>query len=593
MSARRETATIVAASTGALALWTALASPIFLIGTGLVRYYPLPLWQWWLYLPYYDANLTVRRWLLISAAVATVGPAVAAVCWPRRKLRQARPGEAAPAPRRANSDVHGSADWLSVIEARRRFSGSHPAYGCITLGEAYRVDGDRGARGSFDPDDRKTWGQGGKAPLLTDPCTNGATHGTVFAGSGGFKTTAVTLPTLVTWTGSAVVFDPPGSVAEMTTAMRQAMGHNTYTIAPGRMGVNVLAWIDTSEPTAEADVVDVLNWVGGPIAERATGANSDFITAGRNILVCLLADLLWDDTLAPEQKTLRELRRRVTLPERVLKGRMEDIAVESRSPMARELAGSLMEMYAKTFSGAYMSAMAETAFLAIGAYAAVVSDNDCDPRCIVQQQATVYLTVPMKDLDAAPALARVLVAAFQSALRRANGAVATGRVLFLLDEARFLGRLSTLTGMMTADRKYGATVVTLWQDETDQKAIWKDQAGIFAANSSWVMYAAVSDLPTSTTVSSLAGKYTVLADTEGTSRNSPGRSGNGTRGRNAGLSLAPRELIKPEEVRTRMRADEAIIFPRGAAAIRCGRAIYFRRPEMALRIKADPKRAAT
>jgi len=45
-------------------------------------------------------------------------------------------------------------------------------------------------------------------------------------------------------------------------------------------------------------------------------------------------------------------------------------------------------------------------------------------------------------------------------------------------------------------------------------------------------------------------------------------------------------------VRTRLRADEAIVFRRGAPPLRCGRAIYFRRPELRDRIEADRYRAA-
>jgi type IV secretion system protein VirD4 len=44
-----------------------------------------------------------------------------------------------------------------------------------------------------------------------------------------------------------------------------------------------------------------------------------------------------------------------------------------------------------------------------------------------------------------------------------------------------------------------------------------------------------------------------------------------------------RRLIKPEEVLQGMRYDEQIIFIQNAPPLRCGRAIYFRRPEMVAR----------
>jgi type IV secretion system protein VirD4 len=95
-------------------------------------------------------------------------------------------------------------------------------------------------------------------------------------------------------------------------------------------------------------------------------------------------------------------------------------------------------------------------------------------------------------------------------------------------------------------------------------------------------------------ISATCGRYTILARTEGrsTSLQSGMSSGSRNQGTNEGLSEQGRELIRPEEVRTKMRADEAIIFRRGAAPIRCGRPIYFRRPDLSARIHLDRFRTA-
>ena len=45
-------------------------------------------------------------------------------------------------------------------------------------------------------------------------------------------------------------------------------------------------------------------------------------------------------------------------------------------------------------------------------------------------------------------------------------------------------------------------------------------------------------------------------------------------------SYASRDLIMPQEVMQDMRADDQIVFVKGQRPIRCGRAIFFRRPEM-------------
>src|SRR3954469_3469650 len=108
------------------------------------------------------------------------------------------------------------------------------------------------------------------------------------------------------------------------------------------------------------------------------------------------------------------------------------------------------------------------------------------------------------------------------------------------------------------------------------------------------MFAVVDDTATAEEVSKTAGRFTVLARTQGTSNSAQSGVTSNSRnsGRNEGVSEQARELIKPDEVRTGMRADEAIVFRRGAAPLRCGRAIYFRRPELNPRIEVDRYRDA-
>ena len=129
----------------------------------------------YLYWRDHGASAVVAWWLPLCAAgagVLVMLPAFAILCWPEsRRLRLARSGENVPAPRRAFSDAHGSAEWMGMQEAQQLFSGPHPAYGGVVVGEAYRVDQDKAASGRFDPNVQATWGKGGTMPLLIDPST--------------------------------------------------------------------------------------------------------------------------------------------------------------------------------------------------------------------------------------------------------------------------------------------------------------------------------------------------------------------------------------------------------------------------------------
>ena len=182
---------VVMAFVGAVAAWTPLASFIALHGTGLWRNYAWPskAWAWWLWLPYAGSNHAVTRG---SVAAALVLRAFSCPC---------RSSHYCVTPRTAQDQRSGpnlfvaGARIITVtqtgyrcVSSRRLFPGPDPMHGGIVVGEAYRVDQDTVSRVDFDPRDQRTWGQGGKAPLLIDSCDDGPTHSLIFAGSGGFKT---------------------------------------------------------------------------------------------------------------------------------------------------------------------------------------------------------------------------------------------------------------------------------------------------------------------------------------------------------------------------------------------------------------------
>ena len=517
----------------------------------------LPVAAFWYWRDFGGAP-AVAHWLplcAIGAGILVLAPAYCALFWPEsQRLRVARAGQTPSAPRRAQSDLHGAADWMSMNEAIRLFPGPHPVYGGVIVGEAYRVDQDKVDGVRFDPRDKSTWGQGGKARLLIDPCVSDATHGAVFAGSGGFKTTAITVPTLAHWTGSAVVLDPSCQAGPMTAGIREAMGHKIVTIGPGLDGFNVLDAIDPRDPLAETHVQAMIEHVAGETRANQAGENAMFKVRGKELLTCLLADLLWNKDIPTEQKTLRAFRQRVRTPEKKMRGLLGDIHVESESQLARELAGSLMDVVSETFSGIYSNAVADTQWLSIKAYADMLSGGSFRSAELAGGKLTVFVQIPMDALRATPETARVVIGALLSAVYRAKGGV-HGRVLFLLDEVNFLGRMKVLEDARDAGRKYGITLVAMWQSLGQLTETWgRDSKTSWFNACSWRQFAVVDDETTAAEISKTAGRYTVLARTEGMSSGMQSglSSGSRSRGTNEGLSEQSRDLIRPDEVRTRL-----------------------------------------
>jgi len=148
--------------------------------------------------------------------------------------------------------------------------------------------------------------------------------------------------------------------------------------------------------------------------------------------------------------------------------------------------------------------------------------------------------------------------------------------------------MSILETARDAGRKYGVNLCLLYQSlgqmrgsfgEAGQRA-WFDSAFLKC-------FASIQDLETAEMLSRACGEFTALGDsfTEG-SGSSSGRDYNSrSRHQSSSRQQVARRLIKPEEIMQRMQDDEQIVLIRNAAPLRCGRAIYFRRPEMVERVR--------
>ena len=495
---------------------------------------------------------------------------------------------------RGKSDNYGHADWLSMEGARELFPGVDPTYGGIVVGEAYRVDRDEVAQQAFDPGDPRTWGRGGTSPLLLDPCRSGPTHAMVVAGSGGYKTTSIGVPTLLSWAASAVVLDPSREIASMVEQFRrERLGHRTVTLDPSDPqgdGFNVLDWIDVASPLAEANIEAVVGWITGETRDRATSGAEFFRESAKGLIACILADTLWDPALPAEQKTLAHVREVLITPEGEMRKVLQAIHDASASTLARDLAGSLKDLVAETFSGVYANAAKETRWLSTPALARLVSGSAFDTSEIAAGRLTVFVQIPLKTLQATPALGRVVIGALLNAVYEADGDV-KGRVLFLLDEVARLGFMGVIEAARDAGRKYGITLLLLYQSLGQVTEQWgREGLRAWYDSTSWRLFAAVQDPETARELSALCGEYGVVATAQGDTRGTQGRAGAvGSRsfGHSQNRSEIKRALIRPDELLQDTRADEAFVIVRGAKPLRCGRAIYFRRPGMLALVKAS------
>jgi hypothetical protein len=108
----------------------------------------------------------------------------------------------------------------------------------------------------------------------------------------------------------------------------------------------------------------------------------------------------------------------------------------------------------------------------------------------------------------------------------------------------------------------------------------------------WRLYAAVQDPETARELSQLCGEHGVLATSEGDTRGTSRRWGDAASS-STNRSEIRRPLIKLDKLLQDARADEAFVIARGHKPLRCGRAIYFRRPEMVAQVVPSRFQAPT
>jgi type IV secretion system protein VirD4 len=523
--------------------------------------------------PYYPRFSLVT--LLSSADLFAVVGAVVPVTLSIAAVRKARlPLTMPQRVRRAASALHGESNWLPIAAAKAWFK-----QGGIIVGEAYRPD--------LKPN------LAGKAPLLRYDGNEGSGHLLVFAGSGGYKTTGTVVPSALEWPSGLVCLDPSAEVVRLAYAARRSLKHRVVALNPEDPhsdSFNALDWIAIDSDRALIDIQAVVGWLCG----ETPGQRYDdyFKHAARALLGCLLADIVFDDALSPERKTLALLRQRVALPIPELKELLEAIYAKGASygfGFPAQLAGNLKDITEKQFSGFYGEAGNATAWLAIPSLARLACGSSFKTRHLLSGKLDVFINLPLKVLQSSPQAARVILGGLLNAVYEARGTLRGGRLLFLLDEVARLGYMGILETARDTGRKYGINLCLIYQSLGQLTQGWGAHGRQAWFDAAYLrLFSHIQDYEAADFLSKACGEFTALGDsvTEGSGSSSSGwEHSSHSSHQSTSRQQVARRLIKPEEVLHRLRYDEQIVLIQNAPPLRCGRAIYFRRPEMVARVK--------
>lgn len=492
--------------------------------------------------------------------------------------------------RRGGSGLHGTAEWLDMKTAAEQF-----ATGGMILGEAYDVGKGQGPKwkAPFDPSDAATWSD---YPLLRYDGSTDTGNVLVFNGPGGGKTAGVGVPTSLEWQNSMVYLDPSkevfGLVADTRSKMRD--GRRVIALDPEIEGIgfNALDWIDPTRDIAIEQIQTVVSWLADERRTSGTSGGDYFQKAGRQLIACLLSDMIFADDIPPEGKTLSELRKVLTKPQPELREVLAEIFEKGESygfGYPAQMAGNLKDVQSDQFDGFYGEASNMTDWLAVPSLARLVSGSTFNTADLARGDTDVFIQIGLQTLAATPGCARVIVGALLNGVFRANGAV-NGRVLFLLDEAHQLGYFKSLEIARDNSRKYKISLLLLFQSIGQVEQSWGREGCKAWMEAAYIrVFAGIADEDTKELVSKGSGEFTAIQESvqegEGGSRRLRDGVFDGSSSSNRGTNRTEvvRRLIKADEI-GRLRSDEQITLIKNSPPMRCGRAFYFRRRDMVGRV---------
>jgi len=594
-------------------LWLLIASYVWCLGVQ-KPYEPL---AWWHATPGFGINFWVTIWLIAGAALPTTFALIALVgaaqWWRLRGRVEPRlivPRRSITAPRKSGqrpikpiirgiTGNHGDSDWRSLEDTLKRFPPPVPGKSVMGIGEAYRVDYDYEIAGvEFDPQDKSTWGMGGKAPIFSDHCNAGARgwHSGVFAPTGSGKSSELVTRILL-WLGSSIVYDPTIELGPLLDRALRKQRKKVYHIGipdptkPVRMtGFNVLSWIDPDHPEAELHVDRVIFWAYNEKAAAAASAAEGlgdhvfFSQMGKELATCLLAHLIWSD---PEQIeiSLATFAAGMSTPEDDMISLLHKIHANSPSHMARRIAGTFMQgKAAETFSGIYLNAVNGMKWLFRTAYADLLSLDGFDPRSLLLGNCTVFVNINLSVMQTQRAIGRVIMGALFNTIFMADGHT-HGLIAAFIDEADTFKRLDAFETARDQGRHYKLVLHMLWQSLAQVRTTWNEDGMVTWLDSfSWAAYAGVRASGAGKKLQDDLGGYGALAFSEGNNQGQQqpfGLSfGTFSRGQNVNVHEISHRLITAPELQQTLRADEQIVVPDTGMPIRCGRCYWFRRSKI-------------
>ncbi len=378
-------------------------------------------------------------------------------------------------------------------------------------------------------------------------------HSILIGGQGSGKTTCGIIPTLLSFPGSAVVFDIKGELYNATAEQRRQYG-NVIVINPTKADTWRYNPLSACDPTPEG-IIECQEFGRSLIPDPPGGAGQNqWVIDGARALTSALAYIS-----AVEDGTIFDLVMRMTSAE--TRRDEEGKIIPGHEVIAESISES--DETARLFGGGFVSSDQKTR----GYYISNASDflrtfaldfeiRNCTTPLpgktftfdMLEEGTTVYLQIPEAKLKQSADLWRLI---FMQLLRhlQARGERKQPHILVCLDEFPQLGKMDQLPEMLATLRSRNVHVMLAGQSIADIDEKYKDVTRRrIIDNCNYISIFNSTDPQGQKYFSDMIGQQTIITRSGGRGSNSSD-SGSGGRNQSQNWQESGQPLIRPEDLR--------------------------------------------
>lgn len=350
--------------------------------------------------------------------------------------------------------THGAARWANRREIKSFIGGIGPVLGRSQKGELLNYRGD--------------------APLFTAAPTRSG------------KGAGLIIPSLLHYSGSAVVIDPKGEAARATAARRREFGPvhilDPFAIASGSAGYNPLAGLDLLSRTFTEDAATLADAICAPDAgSHPSEASAHFNESARSLVAAFIAFCAANEP--KEHFHLGRVNEYLGLP-REERAALLQLMAESDIRMVSQTANLQLGRDAREAESILSTAARHCSFMKESP--SIVESLSTSTFSFVELKsapATVFMVLPPDRLSTFSRWLRLLLTSAVNDLSRAPLPAAFGPVLMIIDECAALGRLAAIENAFALLPGFGIMPWAFFQDLNQARSIYGEKAASLGSGS--------------------------------------------------------------------------------------------------------------